>query len=441
MKKTLIRGGKIVSSSGTIETDVLISVNKEIEELKPKINPPKNAEVIEAAGRLIYPLLIDCHVHFREPGMEYKATMESESAAALNGGIGTVCEMPNTIPPTVTVVALADKVRRAAKIDGLNIKFFFGVTEPAHLQELRNLWTGDSLEHRRLRRHCPGVKLFMDHSTGDLRAEGDVIASVFETCAELKIPLVAHCEDPETNAEAKKSVTATDIGAHALLRPPESEVRALEKALAFTAKYSVSLHIAHLSTREGAELVRSAKNDGLKVTCEVTPHHLFFTSDDYSDLGTFIKVNPAIAGVEHRDALWQAVLDGTVDCIASDHAPHTLQEKRNTEPLKAPSGIPGMELMLPLLLTAAAGRWPHPRSKPPPAFGLKYQDIFRLCFENPNRIFGLGCEAIQKTKPARLIIVDPKKEFTVTPVALHGKSGWTPYEAWQLTGKVESVFQ
>jgi len=435
-KKTLVRGGSIVTSSGKSESDILISVTGEIEELRPKISVPKNTEIIEAAGLLIYPPLIDCHVHFREPGLEYKATMETEARAAISGGIGTVLDMPNTIPPTTTVAAFADKVRRASKVENCIIKFFFGVTEPAHLAELRKLWTGDSLELKKLKQHCCGVKLYLDHSTGNQRISGGIVEEVFATCSELEIPLVVHCEDPEINAATRKSVTRTDVSAHALLRPPESEERAIEQALVLATKHSAALHIAHLSTKAGAQLVRAAKADGLKVTCEVTPHHLFFTTDDYSTLGTLVKVNPSIGTLEHRNALWQALLDGTIDCVASDHAPHTLEEKKVFPPLSAPSGMPGVELLVPLLLSAAAGKWPHPTSAPPADFGLEYSDILRLCFLNPNRIFGLNAAEIRKAGPARLVLLDPRADWVVTPVSLHGKCGWTPYESWNLTGKI-----
>lgn len=442
MKKTLIRGGTLVTAKEVRKSDILVSVTGEIEEVGPGIPVPKNGEVIAVEGMLLFPLLTDCHVHFREPGLEHKATMATEARAALAGGIGTVCDMPNTLPPTTTIAALADKVRRAATVEGCIIRFFFGITETAHLQELRALWTGTMMEMKRLKQHCCGVKLYLDHSTGNQRIAGDLIEEVFRTCAELRIPLVVHCEDPEVNAAAAKKTTRTDIAAHSLLRPPESEERAMKRALELAKKHASALHIAHLSTKQGAALVRQAKRDGLQVTCEVTPHHLFLTSDDYATLGTFVKVNPSLGTREHRDALWEALTDGTIDCIASDHAPHTLEEKRNPEPLKAPSGMPGVETMLPLLLTAAAGIWPHPVSEPAPAFRrLSYSDIVRLCFVNPNRIFPLHSEALAKGAPLRLALIDPAAHWTITPAALRSKCGWTPYEAWQMTGAIVRVLQ
>nr|MBP7114671.1 dihydroorotase family protein [Candidatus Peribacteraceae bacterium] len=283
MKKTLIRGGTLAHSGK--KTDVLIGITGEIEDMKIGADH-KDADVIDATGKLLFPLLIDCHVHFREPGLEHKATMESEAASAMAGGIGLVCEMPNTIPATVTVAALADKVRRAAKIDQCDIRFYFGVTEALHLQALKDLWTGESIELRRLKHHCCGVKLYLDHSTGDQKVDGGIVEEIFQACADLKIPLIAHCEDSEMNDAAKAAVetrgahvSPLPVNVHSEMRPVESEEKSIQDAVAMTQKTGAALHIAHLSTAKGLEVVRKAKKEGLPITCEVAPHHLFFTVD------------------------------------------------------------------------------------------------------------------------------------------------------------------
>jgi len=405
------------------------------------------------SGTLQLPGLIDCHVHFREPGLEHKATMHTEATAALSAGIGCVCEMPNTIPPTVTIAALADKVRRAALIDGCTLKFFFGVTEAAHLLTLRDLWTGSSMELKKLKHHCCGLKLYLDHSTGNQKVDGGIVDDVFKTCAELKIPLVAHCEDVEMNAEAKtrvetrasrvssdisQSVSTQTIALHSHMRPPESEAKSISQALVLAKKYGTPFHIAHLSTALGIDLVRKAKKEKISVTCEVAPHHLFLTTDDYEKLGSLGKMNPPLRSAADRDALWAGIADGTVDCISTDHAPHTLEEKTTGEPLSAPSGVPGVETMLPLLLSIAAKTTPHSQ------FSilncqLSYADILRLCFTNPNRIFGLGQPSIEQGSRARIAIVDPKKEWILEGKNLKTQCGWTPFEGWSITGKVERV--
>ncbi len=446
MKKTLLRGGSVVGEQGIAPSDVLISATGIIEAIKPSIQDHKDTDILDVSGTLLFPLLIDCHVHFREPGMEHKATMASEAAAAIAGGVGTVCEMPNTVPPTVTIAALADKVRRAEKIAGCTIKFFFGVTEAAHLITLKELWTGTSLELRRLKHHCCGVKLYLDHSTGDQKVDGGIVEDIFRTCGKLKIPLVAHCEDPEMNAktksevETKNSASLNEVSLHSAMRPPESEATSIEYAIGMVRKTGAALHIAHLSTAQGIDLVRAAKEEKLPVTCEVSPHHLFLTTDDYATLGTFGKMNPPLRAFEHRDALWKGIEDGTVDCIATDHAPHTIDEKKSTEPLKAPSGVPGVETMIPLLLTVAAGKWPHPSSKfKVQSLKFSYTDIVRLCFTNPNRMFSLGAPKMAEKNPAKIAIVNPQEEWLIEAKNLHSKCGWTPFEGWRVTGKIGQI--
>lgn len=424
MKKTLIRSGTIAETGE--KTDVLIGVDGIIEQMKVEVDH-KNAEVIDASEKFLFPLLIDCHVHFREPGMEHKATMETESASAIAGGIGLVCEMPNTIPATVTVTALADKVLRASKVDQCDIRFYFGVTEALHLQALRDLWTAESMELKRLKRHCCGVKLYLDYSTGNQKVDGDIVEEIFQTCADLSIPLIAHCEDSEMNAAAKAANVRTDIAAHSIMRPAESEEKSILEAVAMAKKTDAKLHIAHLSTAKGLAIIRAAKKEGLKITCEVAPHHLFLCIDDYQALGTLGKMNPPLRTQADNAALWEGIADKTVDCIATDHAPHTLEEKKTGEALLAPSGVPGVETMLPLLLTEAEKK------------KISYADIVRLCFTNPNCIFNLGAHCIEVKKNARIAIIDPKAEWTIKGKNLKSKCGWTPFEGRRVTGKVEQV--
>lgn len=429
MKKTLLQGGSLVKETGIEKADILLDIEGKIESIQPSIKDHKDADVVDCKGKFLFPLLIDCHVHFREPGLTHKATMASEAAAALAGGVGTVCEMPNTIPPTVTVAALADKVRTAEKIDQIDMRFYFGVTEAAHLLTLKELWTAESLELKRLKHHCCGVKLYLDHSTGDQKVDGGIVEEIFEACADLNIPLIAHCEDAEMNAAAKAANTRTDIAAHSDMRPAASEAKSIKEAIAMAKKTGTALHVAHLSTKEGVALVRAAKKEGLPITCEVTPHHLFFTTDDYKTLGTFGKMNPPLRSPEHSAALWEGLKDGTVDCISTDHAPHTREEKKTGAPLDAPSGVPGVETMFPLLLAEAAKKDAR----------ISYQDIVRVCFTNPNEIFGLHVKGIQEKEPARLSIVDPNETWTILGASLHSLCGWTPFEGWHVQGKVSQI--
>lgn len=407
MSSILIKNGTIVEANEEKKCDVLIE-NGVITKVGLGIES-ETAEVIDATGLLIFPGLIDCHVHFREPGLTQKETMATGAAAAVAGGVTTVCEMPNTNPPTVSITALDEKIKIAKRISNCDLRFFFGATDISHLEILRILWTNPDFVG--LRDRCCGLKLYLDHSTGDQKAPKGVIDEAFKLCAELKIIVVCHCEDPEMNRADPT-------------RPPESEEKSIKEALALAKKYGTHLHVAHLSTKNGLDLIRAAKKSGITVTCEVAPHHLFLTVDDYASLGTLAKMNPPLRTREHQEALWAGIADGTVDCISTDHAPHTLDEKNCDDPLKAPSGVPGVETMIPLLLTAV-----HEKK-------LSYTDVHRLCFTNPNRIFGLEKQGIVAGLPADLVLVDPTAEWTIHAKDLHSKCGWTPYEGWRVYGKI-----
>ncbi len=431
----LLHGATVINADMETRDDVLLrgGVVEEIARYVEEFD-----EQIDLSGKLLFPGLIDCHVHFREPGYEHKADMKSESSSALAGGVTTVCEMPNTNPPTVTIDAFADKVARASALP-LDIRFFFGITQQEHLEQFRTLLESGDEAIKHLRSRLSGVKIYLDHSTGNQKIEQDLVGSVFQMCADHHVTLVAHCEDPEMNAREAAQNTRTNIAAHSLIRPAESEAVAIERAIALAQKHGTHLHIAHLSTERGVDLVRNAKREGIKVTCEVTPHHLFLTIDDYERLGALVKMNPPIRSLEHRFALWNGIADGTVDCVSTDHAPHTLEEKQAGEPLKAPSGVPGVETLFPLLLSVAAGHWPHPLEQSMSCPKLSYKDIVRLCVQNPNAVFKLGKSEIEKGSSVDVVVVDPSTEWVIEGKKLHSKCGWTPFEGWTMKGRVERI--
>lgn len=392
----------------------------------------------DSKGVIYLPALIDCHVHFREPGFVHKGDMLSEGSAALAGGISVACDMPNTFPPTQTIHELSRKVERASA-SGCPIRlfFFFGATEKSHLAELEALWTQSA--HETLKAHCCGLKLYLDNSTGDLKSSDDVTEAAFELCGRLDIPLVAHCEHSATNDSKGKEIPYSGPASHSLRRPPESEQRSIAQAIRLAVQHHTPLHIAHLSTQEGLEAIRQSRRDhaGLRLSCEVTPHHLFLSTEDYSCCGSRAKVNPPVRDVHHAERLWEGVLDGTIDCIATDHAPHTLREKEDvSEEQQPPSGMPGVELVVPLLLTVVAGSWPHPNAPIPATLmqtrKLTVKRVQEMLHDNPNKIFRLG---VGKEK-VKNIAFDVEQEWVVEEAALHSKCGWTPYKGWKLKGKV-----
>lgn len=385
------------------------------------------------------PPLIDCHVHFREPGLEHKADIASESTAAYYGGISAVCDMPNTNPPTQSIAALADKVARAKATAHADCRlfFFFGATAEEHLKELEELWTNPT--HSELKRHCCGLKLYLDNSTGNMKSSLAVTEKAFQLCGRLQIVLVAHCEQSQMNDAAAAQHPYDGPASHSLRRPAESEAASVQEAIVLARQHRTPLHLAHVSTAQSLDAVRAVRqaDPTLQLTCEVTPHHLFLTTMDYACCGARVKVNPPVRPPQHHEALWAGLLDGTVDCVGTDHAPHTLAEKHTAEP---PSGMPAIEVVVPLLLTVVAGRWPHPTAPRPAALveaaargrRLTLDDVVRVLHTNPNRIFHLH----ETDVPHRSF--DLACEWTVMGTELHSKCMWTPYEGWKLQGRALS---
>jgi dihydroorotase len=457
MATLLIQNGQLVTEEGLERRDILIEEGtiREIRPTRLQAYSPTGLETFDATNLLIFPGLIDCHVHFREPGKTDAEDMQTGAAAAIAGGITTVCEMPNTDPPTCTVKALEDKIARAKEIRdersairNVDIRFFFGVTKKEHLEELKKV----------KRENMCGVKLYLGHSTGNQKIEEGIEEDVFRICRERGIPVVCHCEDEGIIQKNRGLGLGFGIEAHSKIRSVEAAVASTALALALAQKHGTHLHIAHLSTKDELDLVRRAKSAGLPITCEVAPHHLFLSIDDYKTLGTLAKMNPPLRTPDHCEALWQGILDGTVDCLATDHAPHTLESKLSgvEAPLEAPSGVPGVETMVPLLLScmnggprdiqgvcrgAPSGRPDEGESslgqpKGPP---LQPSDLLRLLFTNPNKIFSLGKPGITPSKATTLTLVNPLAKWKIEGAKLHSKTKWTPYEGWQVQGKVERV--
>lgn len=437
MKNVLLRYGNVVTAEGERQAD--IHWNEGV--VRYEWGHGRDADALNVHRKKIFPGFIDPHTHLRTPGLEHKGNMETEALSALMGGVTTICDKPNTIPPTLTIDALRYKVDRAVN-SVVDIRFFFGMTKPEHLDEFRRLMTAQDETSKRIRAGMCGVKIFLEHSTGNLKLEPGMIDAVFQICAEFDVLLEAHCEDPEINAAAERAYgKTTDVRAHSIIRPPESEAKSIAEQIDRVRKYKTRFHVVHVSTWQGIDLIRAAKTEGLPITCEVVTHNIFATTNDYDTLGTHIKMNPPIRPEEHLEGLWKGIQDGTVNLIATDHAPHTIEEKSNPNPMEAPSGVPGVETRIPLLLSVAADHWPHPTSARPEPARLTYLDIHRLCFAEPNRIFRLGKNDLTDGAKADVVIVDPDKEWIIKAENLHSKCGWTPYEGWTVKGSIERVLR
>jgi len=408
----LITGGLLATAEGTWPGDVGITDGR-IAALGDLKNESSNA-ILDATHLTILPGAIDTQVHFREPGFPAKEDLESGTRAAILGGVTTVLEMPNTNPTTTTPEALQDKIDRAQGRVWCDIGFFFG----ASTDNLTRLADYEALPG------TPGVKLFMGSSTGSLLvAEDDDIRTLFQNG---RRRVAIHAEDEARNRAMKaqyadQTVTASD---HPLIRDAESAVLATQRVLRLSHETGRPVHILHISTEDEPPLIADAKRSGIPVTCEVTPQHLWFCADDYARLGAHLQMNPPIRSAAHRDGLWTALAAGIFDVFGSDHAPHTLAEKAQPYPA-SPSGMPGVQTLLPVLLTfVAQGR-------------LALTDLVRMLCTRPAELYGIvGKGRIAVGQDADLAIVDPHTSYVFDRSMVASRCGWSPYEGETLTGRV-----
>jgi len=400
----LIRNARIARFDGTLyEGDVYCE--RTIQRIDRRITVSAD-EVLDARGKLLLPGVVDPHVHFREPGAEHKEDLESGARAAASGGVTSFLEMPNTTPTTTDAAALADKLARAARKCAVNYGFFIGAT-PSNT---------DALE--RAQPAC-GVKVFMGCSTGDLLVYKD--EDLDRAFAHGDRLIAVHAEDEERLHQRRAHYAGrTDPAVHSEIRDAECARRATARALAYAKKYRRRLHVLHMSTREEIELLRRDKPPWVKA--EAIPNHLLLNTSEYAKQGARVQMNPPLRSPADNAALWAALHDGVVDFIGTDHAPHTLAEKDRGYP-HAPSGMPGVETALPLMLTQMrAGR-------------CTLAEIQKWMCYGPADAYGIPNKGrIEPGYDADLALVDLDTVRTVRNEELHTKSGWSPYAGWELTG-------
>lgn len=412
----ILRNAQILSSEGIAEGDIAIKDGKIVE--IGSLAQSSAEQVADVKGLMVMPGGIDTQVHFREPGLEHKEDLASGSLAALHGGITTFLEMPNTKPETTTPEALEDKIRRATGRSWVNFGFFVGAT-PHNAEHLA--------EYERLP-GTPGIKVFMGSSTGDLLVASDEDVETVLRHGRRRVAF--HSEDEPRNTSRKSLVSANPTPhEHPFLRDAESARLSTERLLRICERTGRPVHVLHISTADELPLLKSAKENGLPVTCEVTPQHLWFAAPEaYDRLGTKAQMNPPIRSEEHREAIWKALREGLFDVFGSDHAPHTLEEKAKPYPI-SPSGMPGVETLLPVLLTfASQGR-------------ISYRTIAKMLCEIPAELYTMrGKGKIAPGYDADLTLIDPIHQYTVDEKTLHSKCGWSPYHDESFTGKLVSVY-
>lgn len=419
-KSYLIKNARIVNEGKVIEGDVLIEAGR-IAKIDSSIGPKSaNVNVIDAEGKYLIPGIIDDQVHFREPGLTHKGDLHSESRAAVAGGITSFMEQPNTKPAATTVEELEKKYQRAAQVSLANYSFNMGASND-NLEELKKV----------SKRDVAAIKIFMGSSTGNMLVDQQ---KTLEGIFQLDHQLITHCEDEQTirtNLEKAKQQYGEDIpmSMHPVIRSEEACYLSSSTAVELAKKYNSRLHVFHISTAKETELFTNKIPLAEKrITAEVCVHHLWFDDSQYESKGSHIKWNPAVKQASDRDGLWKALLDGRLDVVATDHAPHTLEEKSNKY-LNAPSGGPLVQHALPAMMERVhGGVW-------------DIQTMVEKMCHNPAILFRMEDRGyIREGYHADLVLLEPNRPWKVSKDNILYKCQWSPFEGTVFKSKVTHTF-
>ncbi|MBL8816704.1 MAG: dihydroorotase [Planctomyces sp.] len=401
--KTLIRNATVVLPQETGHFDVFIEDGK-IGGIGTGL-PVTADEVINARGLHLIPGVIDDQVHFRDPGLTHKEDLITGSRACARGGITTFLEMPNTRPETITLEALDAKLAMASEKCRVNYGFYVGAT-PHNVEVLKSAT------------RTPGIKIFIGSSTGNLLVDSqEALERIF---AETTLPICAHCEDESTVRENSARIGGGHkYSDHSLIRDHKAALIATTRAVELAERHRHRFHVLHVSTAEEVEFLRTTSD---LITAEACPHHLFFNIDDYETLGSLVQMNPSIKTAKDNEVIWQGLLDGTIEVIATDHAPHLMEEKRQPYP-KSPSGLPAVENSLALLLNQVSlGK-------------CAIEQVVGWMCSAPARVWGIaGKGEIREGYDADLVLADLNKTATIRNEEQLTKCGWSPWHGTQLTG-------
>lgn len=401
--RQLIRSANVVFPSGVAKANVLIENGK-----IASIDAPDSTradEIIDAAGYVLFPGLIDDQVHFREPGLTHKEDLQTASQACVAGGVTSFLEMPNTKPAATTRELIEAKYAIAATKSIANYGFYIGAT-------------CDNVEELKAATGVPGIKIFIGSSTGDLLVDDQ--AALERIFAETTLPICAHCEDEATVRANAERLKGTDrVSDHSLIRDHQAALVATRRALDLAYRHQHRFHVLHVSTAAEIELIRDHRQ---LITAELCPHHWEFCVDDYARLGALIQMNPSIKDREDTIALWKALREGVLQVVATDHAPHTLEEKQKPYPA-SPSGLPAVENYFSLLLDRAA------RNE------CTWEEIAHWTSDAPARVWGIvGKGRIAVGYDADLVLVDPNRSKTIRNEEQFTKSKWSPWAGRTLRG-------
>jgi len=382
---------------------------------------PKTETKIDLKNLLVLPGLIDVHVHLRDQGKEYKEDFYSGTAAAAAGGITTVLDMPNNKPVTMSVEALRKRVKIAERKVLVNVGFYSEF--PKNITETEEI----------IREGAVAFKLYMAEQIGGLNIDDDhKLLETFKMVSKLKVPVAVHAEDKTTLKrveEEYKRANCNDIDAFLCAHSEKAELTAVKRLLGIAKRTNVHIHFCHISTRNGLKAIVDAKKSGMTTTCETTANHLFLSVEDLRKIGTLALTMPPIREKHHIVALWNGIKNNFIDILASDHAPHTLDEKRAESIWDVKVGTPGLETTLPLLLTKVK----HGQ--------LSITDVVRLMVKKPSEVFklkGRGC--LKEGNNADLVVVDLDRKYKVDATKFHSKAKYSPFDGWNVEGKPVKTF-
>ena len=418
----LIKNARLINEGSISEGDILLE-NGRIARIDTTLTPQDaTVQVIDAAGCYVLPGVIDSQVHFREPGLTHKGDITTESMAAIAGGVTSYIEQPNTIPQATTLEELEKKYARAAEVSWANFSFNMGATNE-NLEELKKI----------SKRDVAGIKIFMGSSTGNMLVDNpEILERIF---CEVDHQLIAHCEDEATiqanldrliSEKGRENLTAAD---HPAIRSAEGCYISSSAAIGLARKTGARFHLYHVSTAMELDLLDGdLRLNEKKITAEACVHHLWFSDEDYDEKGNFIKWNPSIKTKVDRNALREALLNGKIDVVSTDHAPHTLEEKMRPY-ADAPSGGPLVQNSLPAMLELARRN------------DIDFARIVQLMCHNQADLFGIEDRGyLREGYHADVVIVDPSRPWNVTRENVLSKCGWSPFEGKTFASRVTHTF-
>lgn len=411
----VLRNAKIYGYEGIVEAGLAIDDGRILRIAKETNLPPASTK-LNLKGQLVLPGFIDSHVHLRDQQLAYKEDFFTGTAAAAIGGVTLTLDMPNNKPVTMDSKALKDRMELAEKRAVVNVAFHSAF--PKDLGELPQI----------VELGAVAFKLYMSEEIGGLSTNGDeVLLRAFNKVAQMRVPIAVHAEDRgiiENMRRKMEKAGRRDVEAYVKVHSPAAEVKATRRVIQLVKKSYVNVHFCHVSSTAALDIILKAKNAGLPLTCEVTPHHLFLSSEYLKRHGTMALTDPPLRTREDIKFLWNAVKDGSIDALASDHAPHTTEEKRAASVWEVKPGIPGLETMLPLLLTRVNEGC------------IKISDLVKLASERPAKIFNLeGRGGLEVGNHADIVVVDMNLEYRIDSSEFYSKAKYSPFDGWKVRGK------